>query len=1405
MSATWVDGVGLVHMAGGKSPAERDATLQYFLDTSPKMMDLSFFGNVDDALSRSIIYEEWLNRNAPTTILDSMLSQKKITEEEYKEALRTGQIKTKFPKFREGLEFLQPPETDAFDLDMASQEAHKRRWLERNMEEWGQYMGWTDSIALEKYYETLEKSGILDDDEKADKIANRTILDSIEDDMSLAYENTWLKGDGNFDVSDVQKKYGYDEEELDTLQSMKAAWDFAVENPQAMAGQIVGMGLADPELFLINFARIPAVVTRGAQAGQNLARVALNIKPKYYQSFEKMSRGQRVGYGTMGRGVEGAVYGGVYEGMRGLTMDGHINSQDVKTGAALGTLMGTAFGGITGNIGKDVSKNWMLNKTGSARVKEQFKIIKGQLGNLKFKEFKGTNGKNVRVLGWDAEWQGNLRNTMNAQQQKKSTTLPKKEKKVGERSNLFYRDLGAIGRPKNGGAVKVALPEGLDNISRGTLWRNNAIETLSEVVNTGRKESDQAPIGVIAEQIDNNIADRVISLAGELNSKGRPRYTMKESEGIAAKQEAKFQEFNLKEKIGQEAYDVRIKEAGNKRYFDKEWGTQRELDKVNDLRNARKSGQDFGGESVREPTDFKTVIDNFDKDKGARIITNANKFRAALVGGLIGSYISMDENDNFAFGTLMGMGLGVIARMYIPPLSRSKAALKNKVYQSANDVENITKEIQYKANSVMRTMEKVLKGKDSKLSSSKFIEYLEKWDNPKLMKERLALVKKNPEIGEAMNAYRNLMALVKELATEYNVLLDEQQVVDYVTHILRKPTRTSEDTIFKIVKQTGLKKESPFDNFRNHQKTISQIKKAGFDIEDDIFVILDSYIKSMTKAITGRAIIKELKTAKIVDGMDDIGLIINKGEKVANKASKELGYVQSNHPALKDSLIHPIINTAIDQFFVINKGGLADKLLAFNNTIKRANLAQSFFHAQALLMSGIYSGMWFDLASPSGIARMKKIHQMMQGEWNPNAVATDLKGNPLYKKGINGVIERDDKGVPIKMMGDYKHRGLVNELAETKMGIGQYKNNENLLPGYRGYKNILEKKFKIAGKDVQPLKVIDKSQGFIDKWTWDYLHDYSKIYSYLMMKERMMSSNPRGIGRFTMFADEWKGLSANDAKLAAAKFTDDAYGGQSMTRLAAEWSEIALKEADNPKGMLAAAGVALINPRTFKWGNLLAFSPDWTLSNMRIAFRGLGLGTKAIDKLVSSKGKAKLTNKEVAEINMYVGYTVRGLLATSFWAYVLHSQFAREGDKFDLAEFWKTGRLSMGGNEEWVISKQIAEPMHWILNPFHTGLSKASVVPKTILELFLGKEYVSMKQGHLTGPKLERGLNMDTSFWLTNKVAPIGFSPLMSYIREKVDKDYKGEKKMKDVGKKMFQSIIGFPSYYTDENLDVTK
>ena len=110
------------------------------------------------------------------------------------------------------------------------------------------------------------------------------------------------------------------------------------------------------------------------------------------------------------------------------------------------------------------------------------------------------------------------------------------------------------------------------------------------------------------------------------------------------------------------------------------------------------------------------------------------------------------------------------------------------------------------------------------------------------------------------------------------------------------------------------------------------------------------------------------------------------------------------------------------------------------------------------------------------------------------------------------------------------------------------------------------------------------------------------------------------------------------------------------------------------------------------------------------------------------------------------------------------------------------------------------------MNPFHTGLSKASVIPKTALEIFFGKEYLSLKQGNLTGPKLDRSDPIDWAFYTANKFTPISYSPLSSFGRSFIDKDYRGAPdSLKDALWKVATNAIGFPKYYTKEEVNVTR
>ena len=166
----------------------------------------------------------------------------------------------------------------------------------------------------------------------------------------------------------------------------------------------------------------------------------------------------------------------------------------------MGALFGTAFGGIGVRMGKDVGRNWMLNKSGSVKALEQFQKMRLGMGDLKFKKFDGANGQKIDALGWDGKWSGSVAKTI--KERKTAAEIKAIDDAIiqNERANPIYK--ANLEQPTRGGTVELALPEGLNHIDRGTLWRNQAIERVNERLNAGKKESDLIPLDEIAKSVD---------------------------------------------------------------------------------------------------------------------------------------------------------------------------------------------------------------------------------------------------------------------------------------------------------------------------------------------------------------------------------------------------------------------------------------------------------------------------------------------------------------------------------------------------------------------------------------------------------------------------------------------------------------------------------------------------------------------------------------------------------------------------------------------------------------------------------------------------------------------------------------------------------------------------------------
>jgi hypothetical protein len=1142
MASKYIEGVGLVSIDPNKSEEEQQATIDYWQSITPQQKELTFSSGFND--NQSMIYR---------------------------------QFEKKF---------------------LNTEDENKRQWFEDQVKEFGQNIGYYDSIALESYYDKVSKKRELNEEEQQMRSSNMATMQEFQKDMYHSYENK------SGDTTDVQQKYGYTPEDIGIMDGLI----MMAQNPSYTVGSLTSMLVKDPELLLLGYLRIPQAIAKANQAIINTTRLATKIKPAYVQRFEAMA----------GRGAEGAAYGATYEALYDLTFKGHIDPDNIERGAAAGALLGTAFGAVT----RTPSGSWFTDRLGSKKAQKS--IDKGK--------------SKIKSETKDGE-----------------TILTKQEK---PKEVVSEREIPAI-------------PKGLSFQSKAENWisslqKAQAAEYTAHAVDTG-----------VSTKIHNQIIkglrpdlDAKINKDAGVLRKENPKLSKDEARANAAQAEAK--------RWFGHSDDVIAKQES-------QWGKeaiQRGDETLPPERFVNEFKQPVGGELPKAP------------------IESLAKWGAA---GAVAGYASFDENP--VLSSVIGGVLAAGTRGKIRGINTESLRLRQHVYKEADKTKIQMKDLESDATMVMTNIKRLF---ETPKALTEFLYVMEKpgKDASAKVKKKYAerMSKMTAEQKDAIKMWQDTMVTFKRAAIKANIF-EESFIKEYVTHIFKgkTPPKDAHADFSKI-----LSKQSKFGNQRTLLKTIEEINKKGkYDIETDPLKILSAYTHSMGKAITGSELVKGLTQSALLEGESKIGLIIPRTEKGSLALAKKLGYKTSDHPALRESWIHPIVKDAIEDFFHVDVGTnlFMDKVLIFNNAMKRLAVSMSLFHAQALVLSGLYAGMFApSLYTKAGKLRMQRVRDLMNAKYI------------------------DGKFVEASLAKEFNFHGVE---------IGHMKTATLVNPGYDTIKNFFDKY----------LPRVSKFQDKIDDLTWTKGHDQMKMYSYLLKKEQAMKT----------------GVKEKEAGAMAALFVNDAFGGQNWQKLAIGFQEKALKHADSPKGWLYDAMATATSPSKLKWANLGVFAPDWTVSNFRIVFRGLALGKQnAIKRLV--KGQ-KLSAAEKAEFAMYKSYLVRAGLVTTALAYAMHEAFADPDAEFDAEEFWITGRLDLGDGRQQVVSKQIAEGMHWLTQPMHTAWNKSASLPKMVAELTAGKEYVSFKHGALLGPKLDRGDPMAMLGYAINKATPISFSPSISAVR----------------------------------------
>ena len=1106
------------------------------------------------------------------------------------------------------------------------------------------------------------------------------------------------------DVTEVQKKYGYTPDDIGVIDGIMAM----MQNPAATAGAFTGMLVKDPEMLLINFLRIPSAVARSTELARKTITAATRMQPQYVRKMASAMTSKRAG-NIYGRGSEGAIYGGVYEALHDVTFKGEVDPDNVVRGASLGFLLGTAFGAVT----KTSSNSWFVDRVGSKNAEKKW--------------------NNDRLNRWEQ--------TTRAAPEKKSAIFD--PKKVPKFKNEEYR-------PTPNEAL---LPDGLTHLGRYEYWKADAIGVATRAAGTIKGAFN------IEKLIETRIQNTTKKLLKKKNEDGSALFTPDEARGLAARHEAEV----ISGTKSPERWSARSETSRENPQANRKWGEREEIS----VGEKNKELPDYQA-PPKNPDEFDVIMPEIDI-MGTAGKASLNKIaKAGAIGAVAGALYADEDKTMMAF--MGALSFGLARGTVLKGINVEVARMKQLGHKIADKGKLLEEGMQKDATMVGKLIQRLITKPAEQIVFLTNVENFSKVYPKKLEgkykthKEYIA-AKHGENYLEAVTAYHNTMEKFWKMANEMGVLKDESHITDYVTHIFGKELSGKEKLkLNQAFNELGAAKKFNFGNQRKIFETIEQIAKDRNIVFDPVKIIA-GYTASLQKILAGKHIVSHLEGSGYRIGDKVIGISVDVANAIDAKLARANGYKESEMFALKGKLLHPLIKRALEDFYApsIGSQGFAGKAATLNNAMKRVVLSASLFHAQALILSGIYAGGLTHAFTKQGKQTRKRVKEFLDSRYDLSAVTRDANGNPVKVRNMDGKL--------VDLKGDFLHADLIREIVEARLGIGSAKTNELTNAGYRTVKDFLDRR----------LKPLGKFQDMVDRITWDGIHDHSKMFTYLTMKERLTTGNA---GRFGF---KHKDIPEKEARAIAAQFANDAYGGQNFNALSLQWEKLAIENANNPKGVFYQWAALAATPTRKGLSNWLLLSPDWTISNINIGFKGLGMTKNLGSKVLAGK---KLTAKEVGEWNMYMGYMFRAGVSTSMFAWMIHKAFAEEDTEFDLQQFWYSGRLNLGNGEELVISKQIAEPMHWVTSPMHTALNKGASLPKAAMEIMFGKQWVSLKHGgQITGPNFDKADPKDWANWFGNKITPISISPFKQAL---TDDDI-------PVGYKMFEKavlgFVGFPRY----------
>ena len=382
-------------------------------------------------------------------------------------------------------------------------------------------------------------------------------------------------------------------------------------------------------------------------------------------------------------------------------------------------------------------------------------------------------------------------------------------------------------------------------------------------------------------------------------------------------------------------------------------------------------------------------------------------------------------------------------------------------------------------------------------------------------------------------------------------------------------------------------------------------------------------------------------------------------------------YVDFTHPYINATApvkVHKDIVAPLKMIFSAeSENQFITAMFNTNLVMKRLAVGFSFFHAGGLIENAFFTGLSFKAIG--AILNPRSAPDIVKAINNPTL---DFKDFPLSKVtkdliqsyGFNDVFEFARSAGLVIERGtiDQAHDRFYSVVNRTTSGL-------NNLLGYQfGTKTIGKAK-----------KVFE----WFDRVTWDRVYTSAKLFSFLKNFERLAKP---GDQTFNIYAN---------ARI-ASQVTNDAFGGLNWTQIT--------QRIQNP--LYKKLAQTVFQPGSKGYMQLLLFAPDWTISNLRIAFKAL--------PLFESNPDAR---------RLYQLYFARTALIYATIGSALNYIFSGHS----ILENKDPTRIDLGNGEVLTFSKQFMEPFDWVTNPYGTGVKKLGSLPKSVVEVLTNKQYLTSK------------------------------------------------------------------------------